>query len=294
MTGNILQDEFQTVGTDYAVRKLRAAFFRALDELHPVARTELYEIGEWHREEFEQLVPELRRDREQFRAEAEERLEIAANERGLALYDPDPVNSVLGPLLDARRGHSTYPVIDQVVVDLNAWADTHRMSCDWVLDAGCRMIAAWDDQPPSDHPTTPWPTVADGLDGVGIWTPLSPEEATCRIPFEFKAAWNPTLESIREAKKRVDEAFKAERDQWFREAEATAEANGFIATPNTRKEELHLSWLVRFQVLGQTAMVIFNDPNTADCDPNRIEKAIGRMAKTIGLPKTRRRRRSST
>ena len=118
------------------------------------------------------------------------------------------------------------------------------MKRDWVLDAACRMLAAWDDNPPEDYSKPPWLVVAMGFYDIGIAGPFSQED--CEFNFRVPMAWHPFLGSVADAKERVTNDFKDYFDRWFKDRLAIAEKGGWQEiSQRHHRAERDLEWLIK-------------------------------------------------
>ena len=279
MTDDTPHSESGEIGTDYELQQLRLLFFRALDKFCPAARDELHKLWVACREDFEHVKQKIR----QVDASQANEVDNSLARSGLQMYDPDPRVSILLPLLDHRRGYLVDSKINEINAKVDKWALDIGMKCDWVLDAACRMLAAWDDCPDQDYKAVPWIVPAKKFDEVGIVTPLS--SGVDRFEFTMDHAWNPIFESMPDAKARVEARFNAFTKVWFEERKTIAEQNGWQEISTRHRDATdHLEWLIRHRMCNMQVRIIRERHVSDGRSRSAIGHAIERISDTLGLP----------
>ena len=279
MTDDSPLSESGEIATDFELQQLRLLFFGALDKHCPAARGKLHKLWVACREDFEQVKQKLRQ------VEVSQTVEIETSLTGLGLqgYDPEPIISILAPLLDHRRGDRDDSKIIEINAKVDKWALDIGIKCDWVLDAACRMLAAWDDRPDQDYQAVPWFVPTKKWEDVGIVTPLS--AGADRFEFTMDYAWNPSIESVKDAELRIKTKFKNYMKGWFKERKTIAKKNGWQEISKRHRETAdHLEWLVRHRMCGVPVKTIRKRHVQDGRGRDAIQHGIDRISVTLGLP----------
>lgn len=223
------------IGIDYELQDLRLQFLATVDLLYPVARTELYSIWKRNLSGFDQVVRVLRTEKDEPEAGKKNQSPDFVTGRALVQYDPDSRVSILRPLLDTLRGLYPHPVTTTVCSEVNEWACKHKMDCDWVRDAACRMIAEWDNQEPAgSNRDIPWIVPPTKASQTGIASNPLPWNKS-QFCFVVEDAWHPYIGSVEAAKKTVQAKFDEYFKEWFKERVALADQRGWSKVSRRRR-----------------------------------------------------------
>ena len=248
------------IGSRQAQSRLRLRFLAVLDELRPQVLDGLLALWTDFRPTYE---AEVRRESE------------SVSNNNSQTESSDWMEPIARGFLDryfdwVENGN---PAVEKLNQRLDEWADQDNILCPWITEAALSTIAIWERFPEAKtkrawfwHP-------------AGIWTPLDRSEQE----FEFVDRWNPLEESPAQAKARIRPNMDRCFDRWVRAAEARAKERGYEAPPTLRREEEHLRWLVRYQVLRHPPETIFQD----GCDVKNVQAihpSVKRMANRIDLP----------
>jgi len=247
------------IGERRALWAARNRFLKIVDELYPEVRKSLRDrVWMPMRSSCNELLEE-------------DRLSTPPNNPG-DWYQSVPASfaDVFYAALEAGDGRAR-----QLQDALHSLLDEKHLNCDWIAEAAVETIDAW-------HGGLD-PEVDSGwiLPGAGIWTPLNPAEKQ----FSFSESWEPASESRRDAQKRILDSFRKRLEGWMRETESLAISRGFVETPESRKEEVHLRWLAQFQVGMQSPEDIFRATEEKVQSFQAIAQAVNRVADRIGLPR---------
>ena len=247
------------IGERRALWAARNLFLKIVDELYPEVRKSLRDrVWMPMRSSCNELLEE-------------DRLSTPANNPG-DWYQPVPASfaDVFYAALEAGDGRAR-----QIQEALNSLLDENHLNCDWIAEAAVETIDAWQRglDPEAD---SGWILI-----GSGIWTPLSPEEQQ----FACSESWDPSSEKHRDAQKRILASIRDRLGIWMRETSQLASSRGFVPTPESRKEKVHLRWLAQFQVGMQSPEDIFRATEEKIQNFQAIAQAVDRVADRIGLPR---------
>ncbi len=161
---------------------------------------------------------------------------------------------------------------------LGAWAISHNLAANWIVDAALRTMIAWQQNPElRDNPE--WFSLEPDWSSA-----LSPEEQSLEI--KWKQAWEPTLESKDSARERLKEDAQKRIDDFLDKSDKLAEERSYVKPPKRRVPSRHLRWLVRHQVVGQSITEIAEDLQSDDPkQPGRkgVANGVHNAAELVGL-----------
>ena len=103
--------------------------------------------------------------------------------------------------------------------------------------------------------------------------------------FHVPSAWEPSISTRAEAKRRLNAAYKEAREEFFASRERLARSRGFDKPSRSRAEDRHLRWLVRYQVSGESFTDIARDLTPEDPEASRktVASGVKQGSKLIGL-----------
>ena len=247
------------IGSRQAQSRLRLRFLAVLDEMHRRVLDELRALWGDFKPTYE---AESRRESESTSdndVHSETRDWTEPISRGFLDWYHDGV----------ENGNTT---VEQLNKRLDKWAEQFNIRCPWIIEAALSTINTWERVPEAEkkrgwfwHPAS-------------IWTPLDEGEQE----FLFTGRWNPLHERADDARRRIKGALDRQFGDWFNETLSTATERGYQSPPAAPREEDHVRWLVRYQVVGESPEKIFLDAQGIDSF-QAIQSAVNKMADRIGL-----------
>jgi len=213
----------------------------------------------------------------------------------------NPDNMEYQPLSDSIF-HAT--ILDLVLgeelrlfrTQLREWAKRHHLDAEWLLRAVTRNFTTWwtielGGQPsgPDDGPAWNnavnifYPWLGEDVDQfVGVFK--TPTTKPVRMLFELE--WDPRRETRQLVRAQAMTELSRMLDDALDHIAATSRASGDLPVPVRKHLTLHLAWLIRWQVLGQSYSQIASSRSNSDksVTPQAISKAVLSLAQLVELP----------
>lgn len=173
----------------------------------------------------------------------------------------------------------------RVGMALHEWGSRWNLTDPWCLDLALETLREWAGWPLAlRHLTWARPPRPDRMWAGGD----EPRRPTLRLP-----AWFPALQTFASFEAEAREAFERWVQSYREAGEEWASRHGVEPVPDDRpghesSPALRFSWLVRFQVLGESASAIASapdpdDPDAPPVDTGTVGDVVAREAARIGL-----------
>ncbi|MGH2532895.1 MAG: hypothetical protein ACRDJW_11405 [Thermomicrobiales bacterium] len=180
-----------------------------------------------------------------------------------------------------REAEETVDEVSLLRDSLSQWQARWRLFASWFLDHALEtMLLA---------SANTWTTEVEGRDWVGscwmtdrysIHLPVDPSE----LHFSFEdEGWLPWDEEWATARFRINAQFQASLDRYQERVEQRMDESDMVRTEQVRHLDRDITWLVRYQVLGEGWSEIARSVDPEALDPQTVKDAVRRLFEPLHL-----------